>query len=271
MAVNGQTILIVGGASGIGRETARKLRTGEIRIVVADRDSAGLADLEKEPGPEIDTLVMDMTDPEMAASALRWIDENIGQLDILIMCAAIHGTCPIEYMSDAQIDAIVNVNLISHVKFVRDTLPLMNDGGRIIGVSSNSAGIGIPMEAVYAASKAALERVYEGLSIELGYRRIKPIIIQPGNVNTGFNERGNDYSPRGNAFVDEGYQRVVSAIDSQHGIDPGVVADVIIRAVVTSRPRFRYLVGMNARKSHWAKRLLGTGLALRLLARFFGF
>jgi NAD(P)-dependent dehydrogenase (short-subunit alcohol dehydrogenase family) len=54
-------------------------------------------------------------------------------------------------------------------------------------VFRNAIRIGIPMEGVYAASKARLERVNEALSIEASYRGIRPVIIQPGNVNTGFN------------------------------------------------------------------------------------
>jgi hypothetical protein len=71
--------------------------------------------------------------------------------------------------------------------------------------------------------------------------------------------------------VDAGYQRVVGAIDSRNGIDPAIVAHTIVRAMRAVRPRFRYLVGLNALKAHWARRLLGTRIALQLMAKFFGF
>ena len=53
---------------------------------------------------------------------------------------------------------------------------------------------------MYSASKAGLELFYESLSLELAYKQIKCSIVQPGNVNTGFNETGNDYEPIGNEF-----------------------------------------------------------------------
>jgi hypothetical protein len=98
-----------------------------------------------------------------------------------------------------------------------------------------------------------------------------PIVIHPGNVNTGFNETGNEYRPTGNRFLDEGYRRVVSQIDSRNGMDPDEVAAVIVLALQSRAPRFCYVVGPNAKKAYWAKRLLGRETALKLMARYFGF
>jgi NAD(P)-dependent dehydrogenase (short-subunit alcohol dehydrogenase family) len=271
MHTSGQTILVVGGAKGIGRDTCRLLLATPCRLIVFDNDATALADFASELPSEHATLTVDMTDRPAVAMALQWLHEHVGALDAVVICAAVHGTYPAEFMPDDLIDKILDVNLIAHMKLVRDLLPLVKDGGRIIGLSSNCADIGIPMESVYAASKAGLERFYEGLSIGISYRQIRPIVIHPGNVNTGFNETGNTYTSRGNAFVDAGYQRIVEAIDSRHGIAPQVVAQTIVRALRAARPRFRYLVGLNAVKAHWAKRLLGTRSALRLMAKFFGF
>ncbi len=127
------------------------------------------------------------------------------------------------------------------------------------------------MESMYSATKAGLEAFYESMATEISYRKIKPIVIHPVNINTGFNETGNDYSPTGNRFVDDGYKRVVSGIDSSKGMKPEAVSEVILKAIESSSPRFSYIVGMNALKAHWAKRLLGRDLALKLMAKFFGF
>ena len=107
--------------------------------------------------------------------------------------------------------------------------------------------------------------------MELSYRGIKPIIIRPGNVNTGFNETGNTYESTGNKVVDEGYSRVVSRIDSRYGISPDVVADTIMKAMAAKIPLFCYIVGSNAQKAYWANRILGKNMALKLITRFFGF
>lgn len=266
----GNNVLIVGGASGIGRKTCELLRPEKMQLIVADNDEEKLEQLAAEPDGKINILPMDLADPGSVSKALEWIENNIGRLDTAVISAAVHSAFPAEYLPDEHLEKIININLTRHIALVRDLLPLMNDGGKIIGISSNCADIGIPMESVYAASKAGMERFYEALSIELSYRKIRPVIIQPGNVNTGFNEKGNDYVPGGNPHVDDAYQKVVEAIDSKHGIDPRVVAQTIVDAMKSSQPRIRYIVGANAIKAHWAKRLLGSGFALKLLAKHFG-
>ena len=125
------------------------------------------------------------------------------------------------------------------------------------------------MSSIYSASKAGLEGFYESMSTELAYRKIKAILIHPGNVNTGFNETGNEYCPTGNLFIDTGYQKVVSGIDSSKGMHPNDVAKIIVRARQTRSPKFCYVVGINALKAYWAKRLLGRELALKLMAKYF--
>ena len=199
------------------------------------------------------------------------VKNQFESLDSIVISAAVHSAHPVEFLTDDKVDQVININLTAHIKLVRDVLPVIKNGGRVIGVSSIAAGLGVPMSSMYSASKAGLEGFYESMSAEISYRSIKTILIHPGNVNTGFNETGNEYRPTGNSFVDAGYQRVVSAIDSSNGIDPGDVAKVIVSAIQTQSPKFCYVVGMNAIKAHWAKRLLGRELALKLMAKYFGF
>lgn len=266
-----KNILVVGGAKGIGRDTCKQLVSKNFRVMVIDRDEDGLGNLKRELKDGLHTFAADLVDPQSLSDTLQQIGKQAGKLDAVVISAAVHNGYPAEFIPDDLLEKVIDVNLIRHIKFVRDVLPLIRDGGRIIGISSNCADIGIPMESVYAASKGGLERFYEALSIEISYRKIKPIIIQPGNVNTGFNETGNDYSPQGNAFVDEAYKKVITAIDSRNGMDPKMVANTIVRAIKSSSPHFRYIVGMNAKKTHWAKRLLGTELALKLVTKHFRF
>lgn len=260
----------MGGANGIGRLATRRLVAGGNRVVVADRDVAALAALASAHG-DVVTVAMDMVVRQSVADALRTVADTVGALDAVVISAGVHHTYPIEFVPDQLIDRVLDVNLTSHIKLVRDVLPLIRDGGRIVGLSSVSAGIGIPMEGVYAASKAGLERIYEALSIEASYRRIRPVLIQPGNVNTGFNETGNDYTPRGVPYLDDGYARVLNATDSALGIDPEEVVNAIVKAIRVARPPVRYIVGTNAAKAHWANRLLGVDMALKVMAKLFGF
>jgi NAD(P)-dependent dehydrogenase (short-subunit alcohol dehydrogenase family) len=264
---SGQDILVVGGACGIGRIVAEMLIVEDERPLVVDRDEVALNKRKDEWGEKGQALRMDLTNREEVAHALTWVKSQAGMLDIVVITAAIHSTYPVEYLPDEVLDRVLDVNLVSHIRFVRDIIPMIRQGGRIITVSSVSAGVGIPMESIYSASKAGLELFYECLSIELSYKDIRCVIIQPGNVNTGFNEKGNDYRPVGNRFIDGLYKKVVERTNSRYGIPPEQVARAIMKSIRDRNPSLCVLVGGNAIKAHWAKRLLGRDRALKLIKK----
>lgn len=266
-------ILVVGGGNGIGWATVRQLLADtDAEVIVADCDKTRIDELRNQTElRKFAVLDMDLTDLQSVSKAIDFMIRHFVKVDVLIISAAIHTCYPIECLTDVMIDRVLNVNLISQIKFIKNILPNINNGGHIIGISSIAAGIGVPMESLYSASKAGLETFFECLSVEISHRQIHVSIMHPGNVNTGFNEKGNDYQSTGHSFIDEGYKRVVSGIDSSMGIPPESVARLIIRVLQSKKPKFFHAVGLNAKKAYWAKRLLGKNLAVKLMAKHFGF
>lgn len=256
-----KNILVVGGSSGIGAAAVQLLKQQGFHVQIGDI---------RKPGSDTDFVTLDISSPSGYANALALFKSSQKRFDALVITAAMHSAYPSEYVSDQIIDKVLAVNLTGHIKFVRDMIPLLNPNSRIIAVSSIAAGIGIPMESLYSASKAGLEMFYESLSVEIAYRDISCTIIQPGNVNTGFNETHNDFPGTGQAQVDGPYQTILKRIDSRLGMPPADVANVIALAVNAARPRFSYIVGQNALKAHWAKRILGRDRALVVMKKFFG-
>lgn len=266
-----QGIMVVGAAGGIGRALTELLLESGAHVTAADRNGPLLSTLMK-PGLErLKTIELDISDRVRVSGLVSGFMESGQRFRGLVTTAGIHSTHPVQYLPDDLVDTVLDVNLASHVKLVRDFLPLIRNGGSIIGVSSIAACVGVPMSSMYSASKAGLEGFYESLWNEVRHMGIKVSVIHPGNVNTGFNETGNTYTPSGDPFIDALYARVVSRIDSSHGIPPEQVARAVQRVLALSRPRFCYIVGGNARKANWAKKLLGRDAALRLMGRFFGF
>lgn len=252
--------VVAGAAGGIGKETALLLHQNGFEVAGIDSKPFN--------SDYIQTEVLDLSRRE---NVLDYIESLNGPVDALVVSAAVHSTHPVEYLPDGLVDSVLDVNLLSHIKLVRDFLSVMRNGGSIIGISSIAACIGVPMSSLYSASKAGLEGFYESMRTELSYRGIKVSVIHPGNVNTGFNETGNTYTPTGNPGVDLPYSSVVSSIDSRYGIDPKKVAETVVKVIGKKHPRFCYVVGMNARKANWAKKLLGRDLAIKLMGKFFGF
>lgn len=265
--------MLVGGAGGIGRSAAGLFRLDGWDILLADRDPARLVDAASSlpPGPgSVSTLVLDMNDGEAVRRASEGMKSDGLRVRALVIVAAVHGTWPAELLPDSEIDRVISTNLTSHIRLVRDLLPFLEDGSRLVGVSSIAASVGVPMSSLYSASKAGMEAFYECLATELSHRGIRVSVVRPGNVDTGFNETGNGFTGCGDPAVDLAYARVVSGIDSSLGMPPGRVAGAVFQAATSRSPRFLYVVGMNALKAHWAVRILGKGLSVRLMAGFFG-
>ncbi|SME98860.1 NAD(P)-dependent dehydrogenase, short-chain alcohol dehydrogenase family [Tistlia consotensis] len=268
MSFAGKRALVVGGAKGIGLATARRLCSAGGEVIVWDNDAAALEGLDfLEAGAR---ALVELTDRAAVAERIAGLRQAGTRLDAVIVAAGVHATCPVEFMSDALLDRTLEVNFTAHAKLVRDLIPLMAPDGRIVGVSSIAAAVGIPMSSAYAASKAALELFYETLATELLPRRLWAVIVQPGNVNTGFNETGNDFRGAAGDPLAEGYRKVVDSIHSRHGMPPEAVAEAICAALAARRPRLHYVVGKNAAKANLAKRLLGRQGAAVMLRRHFG-
>jgi NAD(P)-dependent dehydrogenase (short-subunit alcohol dehydrogenase family) len=267
LTCRGATVLVVGGAKGIGLATTRALAAAGYAPIVWDHDSHALGQL----GVAACTMLVALGDRRAVHGALETLRMAGTSLHAVIIVAGVHGTCPAEAMPDDFLEHVLDINFTAHAKLVRDVLPLMAQDSRIVGVSSIAATVGIPMSSAYAASKAALEKFYESLVPELLERRIWPVIIQPGNVNTGFNETGNIYESGCSPFLGRHYQSVLSRIDSRHGMPPEDVAAAILKTVRSVRPRFFNVVGRNAQRAYLATRLLGRNGALQLLLRYFGF
>jgi len=268
MALSGKRILVLGGARGIGRALCEQLLAEGAELHVLDNDGAAL-DWAQAAG-RAEAHELDMSDRAAVAALCGSYAEAGTRFDGVVVAAAIHGGCPAVAMEDHFIARLLDINLGAHMGFVRDILPLMVDGGRLVGISSNCAEIGIPMESAYAATKAGLERYYEALVIELADRGIRPMVVQVGNVNTGFNETGNVYEGKGDGFTDSAYAKVIAQIDSSNGMPPAEVAAAIVKLFTAKNPPFRSLVGINAKKTFWARRLAGTEISLKLLSGVFG-
>ena len=135
-------VMIVGGAGGIGRSAAGLFRRNGWDIMLADRDPAGLGDAASSLPPgqgSVSTIVLDMNDRESVRRAAGQMEGGGIRIGALVVVAAVHGTWPAELLPDAEIDRVMSTNLTSHIRLVRDLLPLMHDGSRLVGVSSIAA------------------------------------------------------------------------------------------------------------------------------------
>ncbi|MDQ7955368.1 MAG: SDR family oxidoreductase [Rhodocyclaceae bacterium] len=188
--------LITGGSRGLGRNAALHLARAGIDIVLTYRSSAGEAQAVVQEiealGRRAVALPLDVSQSKSfgdfaaalkQALATTWQRERF---DHLVNNAGIGVNAPIAQTTEAQFDELVAVHLKGPFFLTQVLLPLIEDGGRILNVSSGLARFALPGYGAYAAMKGGIEVLTRYLAKELGPRGIAVNVIAPGAIETDF-------------------------------------------------------------------------------------
>jgi NAD(P)-dependent dehydrogenase (short-subunit alcohol dehydrogenase family) len=187
--------IITGGSRGIGRNTAVNLARRGVDIIFTYRSNeveanSLIREIEamgrKAAGFRLDTgdtRSFDGLVAEVRKALQGWGRERF---DYLVNNAGNSQHINFEQMTEADFDAVVNVHFKGVYFLTQKLLPLMNDGGRIVNISSGLTRISIPGSSAYAAAKGAIEVLTRYLAKELGARRITANVVAPGAIQTDF-------------------------------------------------------------------------------------
>jgi NAD(P)-dependent dehydrogenase (short-subunit alcohol dehydrogenase family) len=188
--------IITGGSRGLGRNTAISLarrgvdviftyhaRQQDAEAVVREIEGLGrkAAALQLNTG---DTRAFDTFASDVRKTLQKWGKQRF---DFLVNNAGT-GLDGVNFVdtTEAQFDSIVDVQFKGVYFLTQKLLPLMNDGGRIVNISSGLARVAIPGSSAYAAAKGAIEVFTRYLAKELGARQITANVVAPGPTQTDF-------------------------------------------------------------------------------------
>jgi NAD(P)-dependent dehydrogenase (short-subunit alcohol dehydrogenase family) len=124
--------------------------------------------------------------------------------------------------------------------------------GTIINISSGAGRFGFPSGSAYVSTKFAVEGLSEAISFELEPFGIRVIIIEPGVVKTNFlnstvlAKKSKDPSSEYASLINY-VKRVINEM-AKNGSDPKYMADIILNAVITDKPKLRYLAGNDVKQ-----------------------
>jgi ribitol 2-dehydrogenase len=220
----GKVAAVTGSASGIGRASAEALLAGGARVVLIDRDAAGLAAMQARHGDAAIPLQLDLLDPVQCKSLVPRVLELAGRLDILHANAGLYvGGDLVDADTDA-IDRMLNLNINAVMKNVRDVLPHMIErgSGDILVTSSLAAHYPTPWEPVYASSKWAIDCFVQTTRRQVFKHGLRVGAISPGPVMTGL-------------LADWPADKLAEARASGSLLDPAEVGEVI--TFMLTRPR----------------------------------
>jgi short-subunit dehydrogenase len=177
---------ITGGASGIGRATARLFVARGWRVGLVDRDAPGLGTLARELGDAAETYCCDVTDATALGAALQsFVGNGDGGLDLLVNNAGLLRVGPFEEMPAAQHRELIEVNARGVVEALLVAFPLLcRARGRVVNLASASAAYGTPDFATYSATKMFVRGLSEALDIEWRRHGIRVACVLPAFVAT---------------------------------------------------------------------------------------
>ncbi|WP_114951502.1 SDR family NAD(P)-dependent oxidoreductase [Sphingosinicella terrae] len=182
----GRAAIVTGGASGLGREVARRIVAEGGRVALWDIDPEGLAEAVAEVGADHQAC-FDVADGEAVARAAAESRAALGRVDILVTSAGITGaTSPVEAFPIDSWRRVVDVNLHGVFHCCRAIVPLMRDGGygRIVNVASVAGKEGNPNASAYSASKAAVIAFTKSLGKELATSGILANSVTPATFES---------------------------------------------------------------------------------------
>jgi NADP-dependent 3-hydroxy acid dehydrogenase YdfG len=195
-ARTGRVAVITGASSGIGEATARALAATGHRLALLARRADRIQALASELGNNAIAITADVTDRDALAAAAERVQGELGGADILVNNAGVMLLAPFSGEQHAESRQMVEVNLLGAITATEVFLDQLRDGeGDLVNISSVAGRTARPGNAVYAATKWAVNGWSEALRQEL-QPAVRVTVIEPGAVATELTDHITDTSAK---------------------------------------------------------------------------
>lgn len=240
MKLDGKTIVVTGGGSGVGKELTLQLLKKNAKVAAVDINEAALAETLKVSGDNesLSTHLADITDFNLVSNLVNEVREKHGNIDAIINNAGIiQPFIPINELTMEQVNKVMNVNFYGTLNMVKAFLPglLKRPEAHIVNISSMGGFLPVPGQVAYGASKAAVRLLTEGLYSELKDTNVNVSVIIPGGIATDIAKNSN---------ADVGRTSEDSKMASML-LTPQKAARLIIKSI--EKNRFRMFIGKDSK------------------------
>ncbi|QQL51572.1 SDR family NAD(P)-dependent oxidoreductase [Mucilaginibacter ginkgonis] len=196
MMATSKIALVTGGSRGLGRDMALNLAKKGIDVVLTYHSNKEEADKVvsqiEEAGQKAAAFQLDTGNISSFDGFIKQVTEHLEEktgstnFDFLINNAGTALYAPFAETTEEQFDTALNIHYKGVFFLTQKSLPYLNDGGRIINISSGLARFSFPGSSAYGSMKGAVEVLTRYLAKELGPRRIAANVVAPGAIETDF-------------------------------------------------------------------------------------
>lgn len=188
-----QVALVTGAASGIGRGVAEALAVEGARVAVnhppderQQAEAESVCRVIENAGGNTIAVQADVADERMVDDMVRRVEHELGPISILINCAGVASSAPVEQLEVAEWDRVISIHLRGTFLCTRAVLPGMyrRDYGKIVNTASQLAYKGAAGFSHYTAAKGAILSFTRSVALEVGARNINVNAVAPGATRT---------------------------------------------------------------------------------------
>jgi cyclic-di-GMP-binding biofilm dispersal mediator protein len=211
--LSGKAFLVIGATGALGSRIARLLADRGADVTVSGRSEDALTSLGIDGAHAVPA---DLREPDAPRAIVAAAVERHGHLDGLVIAAGVVAFGPLTDIDDDTVDDLLLVDFLAPLRLIRAALPVLEQGGVILGISAVVAEKPLPNMAVYSAAKAAAAALFTAVRGEARRRKIRVVDVRPPHTETGL---------AGRAIAGD-------APKLPAGLDPDAVAARIVEALL---------------------------------------
>ncbi len=252
-----RAIVVTGASTGIGHAAAVRLAEAGFVVFAGVRKESD-ARAKDALHANVRPVLLDVTNAESIAAAFAVIRESRLPLCGLLNNAGIAVGGPLEYLPVDALRRQFEVNVIGTIAVTQAAIPFLRaTRGRVVTIGSIAGRFGAPFVGPYNASKAAIATLVDSLRLELAPFGIRAVLFEFAAVKTPIWEKGRALKDELEGSLPEqarrDYAPIIEAVvrqighEERRGLEPSLIANVILTAFTTRSPRARYVIGRQAK------------------------